>query len=77
MNSMSNVYQNIFTAGAFAVVGAISMVSVFAALKADANGCHLSPDNAGCVMTRPIDMERNQEIIQYQPGIWVVESKTF
>lgn len=77
MNSMTDVYQNILTFGAFAVVGAVSMVSVFAALKADANGCHFSPDNAGCVMTRPIDIERNQETILHQPSIWVVELETF
>jgi hypothetical protein len=77
MNSLTNISQNIFTAGIFTIVGAISTVSIFAALKADANGCHLSPDNAGCEMTRPIDIERNKEIVQYQPGIWIEESKTF
>ncbi len=30
-------------------------------LTPDINGCNLSPDNAGCVLNRPIDIQRSAE----------------
>ncbi|MBD2003694.1 MULTISPECIES: hypothetical protein [Cyanophyceae] len=58
---MIKTYQNlsVATAGTALLLG--MGAGFLSSLTPDINGCNLSPDNAGCVLNRPIDIQRSAE----------------
>ena len=56
---MIKTHQNlsIATAGTALLLGMVA--GLLSGLAPDPNGCNLSPDNAGCVLNRPIDIQRS------------------
>ncbi len=56
--SQKNISDNLFMAGCLIFLSLTGSVSILAALKSDPNGCNVSPDNAQCVLNRPIDLEK-------------------
>jgi|GEM_PF-5285420 hypothetical protein len=41
-------------------------VSILYFNQSDPQGCQVSPDNSGCVLNRPVDIQRQQEIADRQ-----------
>ena len=56
--TQTNMSDNLFMVGFIIFLSFTSLVSILAALKSDANGCSVSPDNAGCVLNRPVDLDK-------------------
>jgi len=53
-----------FSATTLVALGAALIVSLFGstiAANADSKGCTISPDNAGCALHRPIELEQRSE----------------
>ena len=56
--TQTNMSDNLFMVGFIIFFSFTSLVSILAALKPDPNGCSVSPDNAGCVLNRPVDLDK-------------------
>ena len=67
MNYFSNLSRiSLSTVTLFLGIGMSGFVSVLSVSQADPEGCNVSPDNSGCILNRPVDIERQQQYNQSQ-----------
>ena len=67
MNYFSNLSRiSLSTVTLFLGIGMSGFVSVLSVSQADPEGCNVSPDNSGCILNRPVDIERRQKQSQSQ-----------
>ncbi|MBP0029451.1 hypothetical protein [Roseofilum sp. Guam] len=61
---MESIYEKISISAASLTLGLIMVSTTVELVKVDfdPNGCSISPDNAGCVLNRPIDQQRRAEL---------------
>ncbi len=67
MNYFSNLSRiSLSTVTLFLGIGMSGFVSVLSVSQSDPQGCNVSPDNSGCILNRPVDIERRQKQSQSQ-----------
>lgn len=72
MNYSSNLSRiNLSSVALCLGIGISGFVSVLSVAQADPQGCNVSPDNSGCILNRPIDIERRQQQNQSQDFLFV------
>jgi len=61
---MESIYEKISISAATLTLGLIMVSTTVELVKssADPKGCSISPDNAGCLLNRPIDQQRRAEL---------------
>ncbi len=72
MNYSSNLSRiNLSSVALCLGIGISGFVSVLSVAQSDPQGCNVSPDNSGCILNRPVDIERRQQQSESQDFVFV------